>query len=60
MYDEYFNNDVTYNFGKITDKEEVKTILKTYIEKYYDAADDKDTWFYKIKDLTEELGYESL
>ncbi len=57
MYDEYFNNDVTYNFGKITDKEEVKTILKTYIEKYYDAVDDKDTWFYKIKDLTEELGY---
>ena len=57
MYDEYFNNDVTYNFGKITDKEEVKTILKTYIEKYYDAADDKDTWFYKIKYLTEELGY---
>ena len=57
MYDEYFNNDVTYNFGKITDKEEVKAILKTYIEKYYDAADDKDTWFHKIKDLTEELGY---
>lgn len=57
MYDEYFNNDVTYNFGKITDKEEVKTILKTYIEKYYDAADDKDTWFHKIKDLTEKLGY---
>lgn len=57
MYDEYFNNDVTYNFGKITDKEEVKTILKTYIEKYYDAADDKNTWFHKIKDLTEELGY---
>ena len=57
MYDEYFNNDITYNFGKITDKEEVKTILKTYIEKYYDAADDKDTWFHKIKDLTEELGY---
>lgn len=57
MYDEYFNNDVTYNFGKITDKEEVKAILKTYIEKYYDAADDKDTWFHKIKELTEELGY---
>lgn len=57
MYDEYFNNDVTYNFGKITDKEEIKTILKTYIEKYYDAADDKNTWFHKIKDLTEELGY---
>lgn len=57
MYDEYFNNDVTYNFGKITDKKEIKTILKTYIEKYYDAADDKDTWFHKIKDLTEELGY---
>lgn len=57
MYDEYFNNGVTYNFGKITDKEEVKAILKTYIEKYYDAADDKDTWFHKIKDLTEELGY---
>ena len=57
MYDEYFNNDVAYNFGKITDKEEIKMILKTYIEKYYDAADDKDTWFHKIKELTEELGY---
>ena len=57
MYDEYFNNDVTYNFGKITDNEEIKMILKTYIEKYYDAADDKDTWFHKIKELTEELGY---
>ena len=25
--------------------------------KYYEENDDKDTWFNKIKELTEELGY---
>ena len=25
--------------------------------KYYNESDDKDTWFNKLKDLSEELGY---
>ena len=30
-----------------------------YLEKYYNESDDKDTWFNKIKELTDELGYAS-
>ena len=58
MYDELFN-DLEYNFQKINDKEEIKNILNTYIEKYYDENDDKDTWFNKMKSLCDELGYAS-
>ena len=58
MYDELFN-EVTYDFGKITDKEEIKNILELYINKYYNELDDKDTWFNKIKELSDELGYAS-
>ena len=58
MYDELFN-DVTYDFGKITDKEEIKNILELYLNKYYNELDDKDTWFNKIKELCDELGYAS-
>ena len=58
MYDELFT-DITYDFQKITDKEEIKNILETYINKYYNELDDKDTWFNKIKELCDELGYAS-
>ena len=57
MYDEYFTGDLKYEFGKIDNKEEIGKILSTYINKYYDEHDDKETWFNKIKELTEELGY---
>ncbi len=57
MYDEYFTGDLTYDFGKITDKEEIKTILSTYLNQYFNENDDKDTWFSKIKELSTELGY---
>lgn len=56
MYDEYFKN-ITYDYQKITSKEEIKKILKTYLDKYYNKNFDKETWFNKIKELTEELGY---
>lgn len=58
MYDELFS-DVSYDFGKINSKDEINTILETYIDKYYQDSDDKDTWFQKIKLLSEELGYAS-
>ena len=57
MFDEYFIGDLNYDFQNITDKDEIKTILKTYIDKYYNVCDDKETWFNKIKELTNELGY---
>ena len=57
MYDELFDNkDKNYEFMSITDKEEIKNILDNYIE-VYDENDDKDTWFNKIKELSEKLGY---
>ena len=58
MYDELFK-DVTYEWQNITDVNEIKNILKTYVDKYYDIKDDKETWFNKIKLLCDELGYAS-
>ena len=58
MYDELFS-EVTYEWQNINDIKEINTILKTYIDKYYDINDDKDTWFSKIKLLCDELGYAS-
>lgn len=56
MFDELFvPND--YEFQTIEDKEEIKEILDTYINKYYNDTDDKEVWFNKLKDLAEELGY---
>ena len=55
MYDELFNPN--YEWMKITDISEIKNIINTYINDYYDINDDKDTWFNKIKKLAESLGY---
>lgn len=55
--DEYFNHIPKYEFQKIEDKEEIKNIINAYIAKYFDINDDKETWFNKIKDLSEEFGY---
>ena len=56
MYDELFIPNI-YDFQKIKDHEEISKILTTYLDKYYQESDDKETWFNKIKDLTDELGY---
>ena len=58
MYDELFTN-LKYDWQGITDKEEIKKILEIYLNKYYNEKDDKDTWFNKIKELCDELGYAS-
>ena len=58
MYDELFNSN-EYEFQKITDKQEINTLLNTYITKYYNESDDKETWFNKIKELCDKLNYAS-
>ena len=58
MYDELYGNP-SYDYQRITDKSEIKKILEIYLNKYYNEQDDKDTWFNKIKELCDELGYAS-
>ena len=58
MYDEkYFAKNNNYEYQNINDKQEIQKIVSLYLEKYFDINDDKQTWFDKIKDLSEELGY---
>ena len=58
MYDDKFIGSVNkYEFQKISDKEEIKTILNEYLNNYFNICDDKQTWFDKVKDLAEKLGY---
>ncbi len=56
MYDVLFVTD-NYEWQSINDLDDVKLIYNTYLNKYYDESDDKETWFNKIKELCEELGY---
>ena len=58
MYDELYKVS-EYEWKNITDKDEIKNILNVYMDKYYDESDDKDTWFNKVKELCDELGYAS-
>ena len=58
MYDsEFYKKDQEYEYQKVTDKELIKKILTLYMEKYYNEADDKQAWFDKMKDLSEEIGF---
>ena len=58
FYDDMFEKDeAPYEWQKITDEAEIKTIVDSYIKNYYNENDDKQTWFDKIKDLAESLGY---
>ncbi len=57
MFDELYENVTDYEFQTINDIDEIKRILNMYMEKYYHSDDDKETWFNRIKDLSEELGY---
>lgn len=58
MFDELYDNvSKEYEFQSINDINEIKNIVTTYLNDYYDANDDKDTWFNKLKDLSAALGY---
>ena len=58
MYDEkFYSKEQNYEYQTINEKEDIVKILDSYIEKYYDENDDKQTWFDKIKELSAEMGY---
>ena len=56
MYKELFI-DVNYEWQNINKLEDIKLILTDYINNYYDINDDKDTWFNKMKELSEKYNY---
>ena len=57
MYDELYN-PTSYDWGSITDKNEISNILTLYMDKYFDISD-KEVWFNNIKELCDSLGYAS-
>ncbi len=54
MFDEYY--EASFELPENIKKEDAKAILENYLKVYSDK-DDKDTWFSKIKDLCEPLGF---
>ncbi|NLX79029.1 MAG: glutamate--tRNA ligase [Clostridiales bacterium] len=54
FYDSLFKPD--YNLPENIRPEDAKAICKAYV-KVFDATDDKDTWFNKIKGICPELGF---
>lgn len=54
MFDENFDGKVV--FPEKFSKEDIKNVLTLY-PSFYDEKDDQQTWFNKIKDLSEKIGY---
>ncbi len=57
MYAEEWDKDLTYEFGKITDKDEIIKVMEEYLNNIYNSNDTQEEWFNKIKDLAETMGY---
>lgn len=57
MYPEYFK-DINISFSPY-DLEEVKLVLDTYIHDFYNEEDTEEVWFSKIKNMCDQLGYQS-
>ena len=58
FFDDFYKNSISdsYNFPSHIPMDEVKKILVNYIA-VYNHCDDKDTWFLRVKELSEKLGY---
>lgn len=54
FFPEYFSGE--FELPENIQKEDAKAILDSY-SKVFSSSDDKDTWFAKIKDLCEPLGF---
>lgn len=60
IYDEKFHiSKEQYEFAKIQDPSEIASILKLYLEEYFDESDSEEIWFDKMKQLCDRLGYAS-
>ena len=58
MFPELFDkHELSYEWGKINNISDIKEIINEYFTNYYSKKDDKDTWFNKVKELSEKLGY---
>ena len=58
MYDSlFYTKEKEYEWKNITDKDEIRKILNTYMDKYFTL--DKDNWFNNVKLMCDELGYAS-
>lgn len=57
LYDEEWNRELKYDFGKINNKEEIAKIMEEYLNNYYNKDDTEEEWFNKIKELCEDMGY---
>lgn len=57
MFDELYK-PTNYEWGNVKELDEIKFVLNTYINKYFDISN-KEDWFNKVKALCDELGYAS-
>ena len=58
MYgDKFYSQKQNYDYQVINEKEDIEKILNLYITDYYNDEDDKQTWFDKIKELADKMGY---
>ncbi|MBU3130453.1 glutamate--tRNA ligase [Clostridium tagluense] len=58
FFDDFYKNSIIAgtNFPEQITMEDVKIILRDYIA-IYNHCDDADTWFSRVKELSEKLGY---
>ena len=57
MFADEFDKVSEFEYQKVTDENEIKSILSEYVNNYFDINDDKQVWFDKMKDLAEKIGY---
>ena len=57
MYPQEFDKITNFDFGEVSNKIDTSKVIKLYSEKYFNEDDDKQTWFNKMKDLAEEVGF---
>ena len=58
FFDDFYKNSISAgsNFPEHIPMEDVKIILRSYID-IYNHCDDADTWFSRVKERSEKLGY---
>ena len=57
MFRKEFEKVTEFEYQKITNKAEIDKIKEEYLNHYFNINDDKQTWFDRMKDLAEKLGY---